>query len=143
MALRRPPTRIELKADDVEEYDKVSLKFFPTRALCRICESGSGGVSKSKVSKYYCVHVVWLFCIIFVAYNVNTANALKFISIFQIMKERRLLAEQQAMREENNTDNSQQHHQQPDGSALLGASPSSFASKKPTAAERIGYRRPR
>lgn len=23
MALRRPPTRIELKADDVEEYDKV------------------------------------------------------------------------------------------------------------------------
>ena len=54
------------------------------------------------------------------------------------MKERRLLAEQQAMREENNTDNSQ-----PDGSALLGASPSSFASKKPTAAERIGYRRPR
>ena len=24
MALRRPPTRIELKADDVEEYDKVS-----------------------------------------------------------------------------------------------------------------------
>eukprot|EP00956_Cyclotella_meneghiniana_P031200 scaffold81092_cov64-Cyclotella_meneghiniana.AAC.2 len=82
MALRRPPTRIELKADDVEEYDK-------------------------------------------------------------IMKERRLLAEQQAMREENNTDNSQQHHQQPDGSALLGASPSSFASKKPTAAERIGYRRPR
>jgi hypothetical protein len=25
MALRRPPTRIELKADDVEEYDKVRL----------------------------------------------------------------------------------------------------------------------
>mmetsp|Transcript_1864 Transcript_1864/g.3699 ORF Transcript_1864/g.3699 Transcript_1864/m.3699 type:complete len:100 (+) Transcript_1864:43-342(+) len=24
MALRRPPTRIELKADDVEEYDRVS-----------------------------------------------------------------------------------------------------------------------
>mmetsp|Transcript_27862 Transcript_27862/g.43815 ORF Transcript_27862/g.43815 Transcript_27862/m.43815 type:complete len:83 (+) Transcript_27862:78-326(+) len=23
MALRRPPTRIELKADDVEEYDKI------------------------------------------------------------------------------------------------------------------------
>lgn len=23
MALRRPPTRIELKADDVDEYDKV------------------------------------------------------------------------------------------------------------------------
>ena len=31
MALRRPPTRIELKADDVEEYDKVSngLLFYP------------------------------------------------------------------------------------------------------------------
>ena len=25
MALRRPPTRIDLKADDVEEYDKVRL----------------------------------------------------------------------------------------------------------------------
>ena len=25
MALRRPPTRIELKSDDVEEYDKVIL----------------------------------------------------------------------------------------------------------------------
>lgn len=61
------------------------------------------------------------------------------------MKERRLVAEQQAMREQH-TDNSQQQqhqHQQPDTSALLGASPSSFASKKPTAAERIGYRRPR
>lgn len=60
------------------------------------------------------------------------------------MKERRLVAEQQAMREQH-TDNSQQQqqHQQPDRSALLGASPSSFASKKPTAAERIGYRRPR
>ena len=23
MALRRPPTRIELKADDIEEYDEV------------------------------------------------------------------------------------------------------------------------
>ena len=27
MALRRPPTRIELKADDVEEYDKVGVVF--------------------------------------------------------------------------------------------------------------------
>ncbi|KAL7545537.1 hypothetical protein ACHAWF_008886 [Thalassiosira exigua] len=72
MALRRPPTRIELKADDVEEYDK-------------------------------------------------------------IMKERRLIAEQQAMKES----------QQPE---YLGtATPSSFMSsqKKPSAAERIGYRRPR
>jgi hypothetical protein len=24
MALRRPPTRIELKSDDIEEYDEVS-----------------------------------------------------------------------------------------------------------------------
>ena len=28
MALRRPPTRIELKADDVEEYDKVRSIYF-------------------------------------------------------------------------------------------------------------------
>ena len=30
MALRRPPTRIELKADDVEEYDKVRVLFCMT-----------------------------------------------------------------------------------------------------------------
>lgn len=28
MALRRPPTRIELKADDVEEYDKVRWQYY-------------------------------------------------------------------------------------------------------------------
>lgn len=40
MALRRPPTRIELKADDVEEYDKVWYMifqfFYPWT-----CESGT------------------------------------------------------------------------------------------------------
>eukprot|EP00579_Thalassiosira_antarctica_P008027 CAMPEP_0201886210 /NCGR_PEP_ID=MMETSP0902-20130614/21533_1 /ASSEMBLY_ACC=CAM_ASM_000551 /TAXON_ID=420261 /ORGANISM="Thalassiosira antarctica, Strain CCMP982" /LENGTH=79 /DNA_ID=CAMNT_0048415729 /DNA_START=45 /DNA_END=284 /DNA_ORIENTATION=- len=79
MALRRPPTRIELKADDVEEYDK-------------------------------------------------------------IMKDRRLIAEQQAMREQSH------HQQQNTGSDFLGsATSSSYMStqKKPSAAERIGYRRPR
>lgn len=59
------------------------------------------------------------------------------------MKERRLVAEQQAMREQHTDNSQQQQHQQPDRSALLGASPSSFACKKQTAAERIGYRRPR
>ena len=57
----------------------------------------------------------------------------------QIMKERRLLAEQQAMREQN-TDGKNAMDEST-GTALLGASPSSF--KKPTAAERIGYRKPR
>jgi hypothetical protein len=57
------------------------------------------------------------------------------------MKERRHLAEQQAMREQ--TTNESSYQQQSDRSALLGASPSSFMSKQPTAAERIGYRRPR
>ena len=27
MALRRPPTRVELKADDIEEYHEVSTRF--------------------------------------------------------------------------------------------------------------------
>jgi hypothetical protein len=55
------------------------------------------------------------------------------------MKERRQLAEQQAMREQN-TDGKDAMDEST-GPALLGASPSSF--KKPTAAERIGYRKPR
>ena len=40
MALRRPPTRIDLKADDVEEYDKVRLLLYLLLAVlvrCRIC----------------------------------------------------------------------------------------------------------
>ncbi|KAL3792852.1 hypothetical protein HJC23_004777 [Cyclotella cryptica] len=84
MALRRPPTRIELKADDVEEYDK-------------------------------------------------------------IMRERRILAEQQAMREQPHHGEQTQQAQPSQGTALLGASPSSLMSshKKTSAAERIGYRRPR
>ncbi|KAL3827371.1 hypothetical protein ACHAXA_003105 [Cyclostephanos tholiformis] len=73
MALRRPPTRIDLKADDVEEYDK-------------------------------------------------------------IMKERRIAAEQLAMREKMG-------HRQP-GSDFDETPPSLVSSrKKPTAAERIGYRK--
>jgi hypothetical protein len=65
-------------------------------------------------------------------------------STLKIMKERRLLAEQQAMREEKKQ-GEKTDQQQPQGTALLGASPSSFMSsnKKPSAAERIGYRRPR
>jgi len=100
MALRRPPTRIELKADDVEEYDR-------------------------------------------------------------IMKERRQIAEQQALRQNFIHQGVQYHHQQQRqqqqqqqplqqdeggarGTGLLGASPSSLLSsqkKKPSAADRIGYRR--
>ena len=63
------------------------------------------------------------------------------------MKERRLIAERKAAQQQLNQQ--RQHEQQPyselQGSDLLGASPSSFVStqKKPTAAERIGYRRPR
>eukprot|EP01082_Thalassiosira_pseudonana_P016114 g13672.t1 g13672 contig9:176445-177050(+) len=56
----------------------------------------------------------------------------------KIMKERRLLAEQQAMKEL-----AQQQRQQGAGrGATLGVSPSSFMSsqKKPSAAERIGYK---
>lgn len=71
MALRRPPTRIELKADDVEEYDK-------------------------------------------------------------IMKERRIAAERQATLEPS-------PHRAP--SEFLGSALTS-TSKKQSAAERIGYRRP-
>mmetsp|Transcript_5154 Transcript_5154/g.9369 ORF Transcript_5154/g.9369 Transcript_5154/m.9369 type:complete len:91 (-) Transcript_5154:51-323(-) len=90
MALRRPPTRIELKADDVEEYDK-------------------------------------------------------------IMKDRRLIAEQQAMREQSSHHQQQQQQQHQHKSSSGGSSPSdNFLSsgrlsshKKPSAAERIGYRRPR
>jgi hypothetical protein len=42
MALRRPPTRIDLKADDVEEYDKVRLLLLylllaVLLVRCRIC----------------------------------------------------------------------------------------------------------
>jgi hypothetical protein len=35
MALRRPPTRIELKADDIDEYDQVSGKKKVRRVIRR------------------------------------------------------------------------------------------------------------
>lgn len=70
--------------------------------------------------------------------NTNTLNTSALV-LLQIMKERRLLAEQQAMREQN-TDGKGAMDEST-GPVLLGASPSSF--KKPTAAERIGYRKPR
>lgn len=73
------------------------------------------------------------------------------------MKERRQMAEQQALRQDFIQQGVQYHHQQQQrqqplqqdegvahGTGLLGASPSSLLSsqkKKPSAAERIGYRR--
>jgi hypothetical protein len=130
MALRRPPTRIELKADDVEEYDKVRLDSI---------EIVSGGCGCDS-SDCFCrrIHDVGLFGLLFKSASPKYQPLNQFNRLFlQIMKERRLQAEQQAMREQTNESISQP------GAALLGASPSSFVSKKVSATERIGYRRPR
>ena len=47
MALRRPPTRIDLKADDVEEYDKVRYYYYI------YCVSGRAWCSE------YAIYVTW------------------------------------------------------------------------------------
>jgi hypothetical protein len=39
MALRRPPTRIDLKADDVEEYDKVRLLLYYLLSIYTLCSA--------------------------------------------------------------------------------------------------------
>jgi hypothetical protein len=101
---------------------------------------------------FYCCFIFFVVVIelplyLFIEYCLHDLK--KYLSLSQsstlkIMKERRLLAEQQAMREEKKQ-GEKTDQQQPQGTALLGASPSSFMSsnKKPSAAERIGYRRPR
>jgi hypothetical protein len=38
MALRRPPTRIELKNDDIDEYVEVSMRFEMRRPTCQRCD---------------------------------------------------------------------------------------------------------
>ncbi|KAL3781095.1 hypothetical protein ACHAW5_005002 [Stephanodiscus triporus] len=107
MALRRPPTRIELKADDVEEYDK---DFY---ARC---------FADSLDYRPY----------------VHSSGGLALFSSSSSDDDRRLAAERHAMSEKN-----QQQQQQRRPGSDLAETPSPFVSsrKKPSAAERIGYRK--
>lgn len=57
MALRRPPTRIELKADDIEDYDEIlkerQLAAQSTQSSLHISldKKGDGGMSKTPSPK--------------------------------------------------------------------------------------------
>jgi len=159
MALRRPPTRIELKADDVEEYDKVicfrcRLAYFRHFCLLSHC---------NYFAQMICIHCSrvtnkFKFCSL-VQYG-NTCRLMMMMMIsadhtttkyYQIMKERKSLAEQLAMKGQtthqkntptNNSNSSFSFGVSNSSSFSFGVSPVS-SQKKPSAAERIGYQRPR
>ena len=142
MALRRPPTRIELKADDVEEYDKVSngqqwfiilLAFH--KATYMLCIPYFA-FACLQILPHDSFCVTQYFSLIFICYTSRSYTRPK------IMKERRQAAEEQAAREKI-------PQQSKPGSDFLDSTTQSTSSsfmssqkkKKPSAADRIGYKK--
>ena len=117
MALRRPPTRVELKADDVEDYDRVRrrrrARLDRARPACAVLASSWSTNSSQHHPRHHARRE-------------------------QIMKERRLQAEQQVMKASQ-----LKSHATPSADLSLGMDSFASSSKKASASERIGYKQPR